>query len=75
MKEILLAASGAFVFVEMLQLHMVFKVNRKPFSCHVCMAGWFTLLLFILPGWFEVPFYMCASMMVAAVFKYLMKKI
>ena len=75
MKEILLAACGAFVCVEMLQLHIAFRIQRKPFNCEVCLAGWFTLLLFILPSWFDVPFYMAGAMMMAVVVKSIMKKL
>lgn len=64
MIEVLLSACGAFVFVEVLQLNVVLRLpKRKPFDCSVCLAGWFTLALFLFPYPFvKIPFYMAAAM-------------
>jgi hypothetical protein len=58
---VLLAICGAFVVVEVLQLHVVLRINRKPFNCSVCLAGWFTLLLYLLP-FLKPPFLMASAM-------------
>lgn len=75
MKEILLSACGAWVLVNMIEWHLLFRINRKPFNCHTCLAGWFCLVLNIGHYWLEVPFLMAASMMVAALFNSIMRKI
>lgn len=76
MKEILLSACGAFVFVHMVQFQMIFKINFKPFNCANCMAGWFCLMISAESNyWMEVPFMMAASMMVAALFTSIMKRL
>lgn len=71
MKEILLACCGAWVFVYVLKFQ---DFKYKPFNCEVCMAGWFTLLLFLTPEWVEVPFYMSAAMILTIWVTKLMKK-
>jgi len=75
MIDILLAACGGFVCVEMLQVHYLLKWNKKPLNCAVCLSGWFALLIILLPDWFKVPFYMCAAMMVVVLFTSIMKKL
>ena len=76
MKEILLAACGAWVLVNIIQLHLLIKVNRKPLSCHTCLAGWLTLLLtFQDYYWLHIPFMMSASMMIVIFFNYIMKRL
>lgn len=63
MKEIILAACGAWVWVHKLKVQLWAKfLFRKPFACEVCMAGWFALLLFLLPPWADIPFYMAGAM-------------
>lgn len=75
MKEILLATCGAFVCVNMLQLHMIFKWNRKPLNCDVCISGWFCLLLSVpYVYWLHIPFYMAAAMVTTAVLNSVLKR-
>lgn len=76
MKEILLAACGGWVTVNMVQLHLLLKANRKPLNCHVCLSGWFCLMLTVTKYyWIEIPFMMAASMMIAAIFNAIMKRV
>ena len=60
MKEVLLAACAGWVVVYPLGF---IRFKRKPFSCEVCMSGWFCMLISI-PSypWYQVPFYMCGAM-------------
>ena len=68
MKEILLSACMAFVFVNVLQLHMKLKLTWKLFNCDVCLAGWFCLVISIpTVEWYLIPGYMAAAM-VAIIF-------
>jgi hypothetical protein len=53
---------------------MVFKINRKPFNCSVCLAGWFALFLMLFP-WLDTPFYMSAAMVAVILLASIMKKI
>ena len=75
MNEVL-AACGAFVFVYILQLHRIFKVlDRKPFNCEVCLAGWFSLILNLGSYWLTVPFKMSAAMVLAILITAIIKKV
>jgi len=74
MKDILLAACGAFVMVNVIQFHVITGWRFKPFICDVCMAGWFYLILFFCPSWVDVSFYMAAAMIAARLINYVMKK-
>lgn len=75
MNEVL-SACGAFVFVYILRLHLVFSVlYRKPFVCEVCMAGWFSLLLNIGSYWLYVPFKMAAAMCLTIVLTSILKRL
>jgi len=72
----LLAACGAFVFVEVLRLHrMIPGLNRKPFACSVCMSGWFSLLLNFVDYWLYVPFKMAVAMVITILLTGLINKI
>jgi len=72
----LLAACGAFVFVYMLKPFEIFKaLNRKPFTCEVCLAGWFALILNLETYWLHIPFRMSAAMILAFVLTKLLRKI
>lgn len=45
---ILYAISISYVWVNILQMNIRFKVfNRKPFNCEVCMAGWIAGVLMV----------------------------
>lgn len=71
----LLAACGAWVFVNVLALHRMFEVlNRKPFACETCMAGWFTLILAFGDYWLYMPFRMAVSMIIAIFLTALIRK-
>lgn len=75
MKEILLSACGGWVTVNMVQLHLLIRANRKPMNCESCLAGWFCLAMTVQDYyWMDIPLMMAASMMVAAFYKYAMKK-
>jgi len=75
MKEVLLSACGAYVFVNIIEFYLLIRVNRKPLNCVTCMAGWFCLLLtFQSYYWMEIPFMMAAAMMVSIFFNFLIKK-
>lgn len=72
----LLAACGAWVFVNVLAIHRVISaMNRKPFACETCMAGWFTFLLCFGDYWLYVPFRMAVSMIIAIFLTSLIRKI
>lgn len=72
----LLAAAGAFVFVNVLQFHRMIKaLNRKPFACEVCMGGWFALVLDFGQYWLTVPFKMALAMVFTIVLTKLIKTI
>lgn len=72
MKEVLLAAAGAVVLVDVLQIHLM---KRRPFNCTCCMAGWFCLGLSI-PAhpWYHIPFLMAGAMIVSCFTAFLLKK-
>lgn len=74
MKEILLAACAAFVWVYVLHFE---KFKFKPINCETCMGGWFCCGLCIINKyvWWEIPFYMCAAMITSIVLTKIMKKI
>jgi hypothetical protein len=74
MKDLLLASCGAFVFVNILQIDIVFGIKRKPFTCDICMSGWFFLLLYFLPEWADIPFYMAGAMIATRLINYGMTK-
>ena len=73
----LLAACGAWVWVFILKIHLLHPaLYRKPFSCEVCLAGWFTLCL--CAGnvyWMDVPFRMALSMVITILLTNLMRKL
>lgn len=73
MKDVLLASCGAFVVVEMLQLHMMLKWNHKPLNCSTCLAGWFCLLLSVPSLSFYTPFYMAVAMILTVPLTKIMK--
>lgn len=75
MIDLLLAACGAFVLVQVIEWHKIIGINRKPLNCHVCMAAWLWLPLhFIEAEWFDVPFMMCAAMCLVIALNWVMKK-
>ena len=74
MKDVILAACGGFVTVNMIQLHVILGWNRKPLNCDVCLSGWFFLLLYFCPGWLDVPFYMAGAMIGGKIINFFMKK-
>lgn len=74
MKDLILAACGGFVLVQVVEWHMILRINFKPFSCHVCMAAWLWLGLHFIPEWFDIPFYMCAAMCIVIALNWAMKK-
>lgn len=70
----LLAACGAWVWVYVLRVHHLIKwMNRKPFACEVCMAGWFTLFMYWI-NWMT-PFRMAAAMIITIILTKAMNKI
>ena len=73
----LLAACGAWVWVFILKIQYLHPaLYRKPFSCEVCLAGWFTMLLSAGYYRFEViPFKMAAAMVLTILLTKLMNKI
>lgn len=73
----LMAACGAWVVVNILQLHrMLSWLNRKPFACDICLSGWFTLVLSIgAVYWLYVPFKMAMAMMLTIVIGKIMNKL
>ena len=75
MTEILLSACGAWVLVNMIQIHLLLRIKRKPLNCHTCLSGWFCLGLCIPAGyvWYHVPFMMAAAMIVSGVMHKIMK--
>jgi hypothetical protein len=76
MKEILLSACGAYATVNMVQFHLLIKVNRKPINCATCLAGWFCLVMtFQTYYWMEIPGMMAAAMMMSVLFNSIMKKL
>ena len=76
MIDLLLAACGAFVLVQVIEWHKIIGLNMKPFSCHVCIAAWLWLPLhFVDGGWFDIPFYMCAAMCIVILLNWLMKRV
>ena len=72
----LLAAAGAFVFVNVLQFHRALKwMNRKPCACEVCMGGWFALILDFGQYWLTVPFKMALAMVMTIILTKVVKSI
>jgi hypothetical protein len=55
-----LAICTSYVLKFVIQWHYKIKwLNRKPFNCAVCLAGWLTLLFWLVPqihilGWMAV---------------------
>lgn len=76
MQEIL-AACGAWVWVFILRIHTFHKsIRRKPFSCEVCMAGWFTLILLVQDTyWLYIPFRMAVAMILTIILTRIMSKV
>lgn len=73
-KIIALAISSSIVLVNHLKIYKKHRLlNRKPFSCSQCFAGWMAGLLWILNltlslealAWAEIPFGMCLSMVLS----------
>jgi len=72
----LLASCGAWVWVFILKVQTLPKLNRKPFNCEVCLSGWFTLLLSTGYYRFEIiPFKMSAAMVITILLTKLLSKI
>lgn len=73
MIEAFLSACAGWVVVYPLGF---IRFKRKPFSCEVCMAGWFCLLLSIgYYTWYMILFYMCAAMVFAAIITKLINRL
>lgn len=72
---ILYSICFGFVWVEVFQMHLRFKLNRKPFNCVKCMAGWCSLPLGLIAGetWY-LPFIMFVAMVAAILLTNLINK-
>ncbi len=61
MINMILCACLSFILVNGLNIHKIHRwLNRKPFACDVCMAGWLALP-YCWHGW-RTPLYMAGAM-------------
>lgn len=74
MKEVILSSCASFVWVYVLGMN---RFKYKPLNCETCMGGWFCLFLCIMEKyiWYQIPFMMCAAMIMSIVLTKLMKTI
>lgn len=64
MKEVLLSACASFILINVVRITRWLKV--KPFTCEHCLAGWIACgWTLITRPWYEVPFWMAGSMVLA----------
>jgi len=76
MFEIFISACGGWVFVNTFLLHRhISWMNRKPFVCEKCMAGWFCLFSSLSYDWYLIPLMMAAAMVTAIFLTWTLKKL
>jgi hypothetical protein len=76
--HLILAVCTAYALVEVIEIKYLFKsrLNRKPFTCTVCMSGWLMLVLSLPHAhYLEIPFYMCTAVVAAMIFNQLINRL
>jgi hypothetical protein len=76
MQEIIFGITGSFAAIRIYQWHLRYPVlNRKPFNCDVCLAGWLSLLAYVLPDMILLPamYFFTAAFITSILNRYLWK--
>jgi hypothetical protein len=76
MQEIIFGITGSFAAIRLYQWHVRYPVlNRKPFNCDVCLAGWLALTAYFLPDMIVLPalYFFSAAFISSLLNRYLWK--